>query len=264
MKLVIAALLAAVASPALAQDLREFCGDRPGLGTPACTVDPGHLQIEAGLGDWTLDKQPDSRSDTILAGDVSLRYGIGDTTELRLGWTAYGHIRERDRASGALEQTSGIGDVTVGLKQNVMNPAGDALSIALLPFATLPTGKREIGRGTWSAGLVVPIDYELSKGIDLQLTPEIDAAADEDGDGRHLAYGTVVGIDFDLAEKIALDAEVQITRDRDPSGRTTMALGGLALDYMVQEQTQLDIGAVAGLNHNSPDIELYFGVSRKF
>ena len=87
-----------IASPAMAEDkLRDLCAERPGLDTPACTVDPGHLQVEVGLGDWTLDKQPGSRTDTITAGDISARYGVGESTELRLGWTAYGHARTRDR-----------------------------------------------------------------------------------------------------------------------------------------------------------------------
>ena len=42
-------------------ELREFCADRPGLNTPACTIDPGHAMIEVGLGDWTLERQPDAQ-----------------------------------------------------------------------------------------------------------------------------------------------------------------------------------------------------------
>ena len=265
MRLAIALALAALSAPAMAKEpLREFCGDRPGIGTPACTVDKGHLQIELGLGDWTLDKQPDSRTDTILAGDVATRYGIGDATELRLGWTSYGHERQRDRTSGMVDRASGVGDVTIGLKQNFANPDGDGLSIAALPFATLPTGGHAIGVGDWGAGLLLPVDYELTKGIQLQFTPEIDAAVDEDRHGRHLAYSGVAGIDVELSEKLAVDAEVQLQRDRDPSEHATMALAGLALDYMAAAQTQLDVGSIAGLNHNAPDIELYFGISRKF
>ena len=265
MRLEMFVLLAATAGPAFAQDpLREFCGDRPGLGTPACTVDKGHLQIETGLGDWTLDKQPDSRTDTILAGDVALRYGMGDSTELRLGWTAYGHVRERDRMNGMVDRTDGVGDVTVGLKQNLANPACDGLSIALLPFATLPTGGKAIGAGDWGAGLLLPIDYALTEKVQLQFTPEIDAAVDNDRQGRHLAYSGVAGIDIELSEKLAVDAELKLIRDRDPSGSQTQALAGLAFDYMVGPQTQIDVASVAGLNHNAPDIELYFGISRKF
>lgn len=261
------AALAGAAAPAMAQEapnLRDFCGDRPGLATPACTVDKGRLQAEIGLGDWTLDRQPDSRTDTILAGDISLRYGVTDSTELRLGWTAYGHVRDRDRATGGIERASGIGDVTLGVKQNLANPDGGGFSLALLPFATLPTGHDEVGAGDWGAGLVIPVNYALSKTLTLELTPEVDAAVDQDGNGRHLAYSGVIGIQAKLGEKAGVSAELEAIRDRDPSRHATMALAGLSFTYQPKEQTQLDAAATAGLNHDAPDIELSFGISRKF
>lgn len=264
-RVTVSLLIALLPAPALAEDkLREFCGDRPGLNTPACTVDPGHLQIEAGLGDWTLDKQADSRTDTITAGNVMLRYGLGETTELRFGWTAYGHVRERDRASGTIDRTQGVGDITVGLKQNLANPDGDNLSIALLPYATVPTGREPIGAGDWGAGLLAPIDYALNDEFTLELTPEIDAAVDQDGHGRHLAYGSAAGIQAKLGKKADVAIELQAIRDNDPQQHSTQALAGLSLAYQPQEQSQLDVGVNAGLNRNSPDVELYFGVSRKF
>src|SRR6185503_1298265 len=53
----LAALLLLAAGTARAEGLRDFCPDRPGLGTPACTMDPGHIAVELGLGDWTLTRQ---------------------------------------------------------------------------------------------------------------------------------------------------------------------------------------------------------------
>jgi hypothetical protein len=261
------ACVAFLAAPAFAQDagkLRDFCGDRPGLGTPACTVDPGHLQVEVGLGDWTLDKQPDSRTDTLAFGDIALRYGIGEATELRLGWTAYGHVRERDRMSGTLDRTGGIGDVTLGLKQNLHNPDGSGLSVALLPYATLPSGHDQVSAGTWGAGLLVPVNYALSDAITLELTPEVDAAPNEKSHHRHLAYGTVVGIQAKVTKKLSATAEIQEMRDRDPDEHSTQSLAALSLAYQPTDNLQFDVGAFAGLNHKTPDLELSFGVARRF
>ena len=265
LRLTTMAVMMLVAGPAFAQDrLRELCADRPGLGTPACTVDPGHLQAEVGLGDWTLDKQRESRTDTIEAGQISLRYGVGDSTELRLGWTAYGHVRERDRMSGMVDRTSGIGDVTVGVKQNLSHPDGSGLSLALLPYATLPSGHQGVGAGDWGAGLLVPVTYELSDSLMLELTPEVDASVNENGNGRHLAYGSVVGLQAKVTQKATVTAEVQAIRDRDPMQHSTQALGALSLGYQIGDHSQLDLGAYGGLNHNTPDLELSFGVVHKF
>ena len=257
-------LLLALAAPAAAQDVRDLCADRPGLGLPACTVDKGHVQLEVGLVDWTRDSQPDARTDTILAADALVRIGVGDTTELRLGWTAYGHERDRDRMTGVADHAARTGDVTVGLKQNLINPDGDKLSIAILPFASLPVGRQPIGAGTWSAGLVAPVDYALNDAVALQFTPEIDAAANQSGQGRHLAYSSTVGLGIELSDTVTSEIEIEATRDRDPSGHATELLAGLSLAFQPAKQIQFDIGLNAGLNHNSPDAELYVGVARKF
>jgi len=253
------------ASPAMAEDkLRDLCAERPGLDTPACTVDPGHLQVEVGLGDWSLDKQAGSRTDTILLSDISARYGVGESTEIRLGWTAYGHVRTRDGATGAIDRISGTGDVTIGLKQNLSSPSGDGFSMALLPYATLPTGKNGIGAGDWGAGLLIPISFDLTDKLTLEATPELDAAVDGDGKGRHLAYGSAAGLGVKINEKWSMSVEGQLIRDRDPSGHSTQALAGAYVAWQPKGRLQLDGGVQAGLNHNSPDVEVYFGISEKF
>lgn len=246
--------------------IRDLCSDRPGLDTPACTVDPGHLQVEMGLAGWELDKQKDSRTDTITLGDVALRYGIGGTTELRLGWTAYGHVRERDFASGTIDRTSGIGDVTIGLKQNLRHPAEGkmGLAVAVLPFATLPSGHHDIGAGDWGGGLILPTSYKLSEDIQFEFSPEIDAAVNESGGGRHLAYGTAMGVQVHLGKKVLVTPEMQFLRDRDPEQHVTESRAAVSLAYLPQKMTQLDLQAVAGLNHNTPDVALSFGATRKF
>ncbi|AHE55068.1 transporter [Sphingomonas sanxanigenens] len=265
-------LLALTAAPAIAQEAaqegapRDLCSDRPGLNTSACTVDPGRLQAEIGLAGWTLDRQPDERSDEIDAGEILLRYGIGATTELRLGWTAFGHIRTRDRATGAIDRASGTGDVTIGLKQNLRHPAESApeLAVALLPSVTLPTGSNGVGAGAWSAGLIVPASYTLNDTLSFELSPEIDAAADQDGSGRHLAYGTAVGVSVNLTDTVTMTPEFQILADRDPADPVTMASAALSIAVQPAEMTQIDVQAVAGIDHDAPDIALSFGLTRKF
>lgn len=254
-----------IASPALAEDkLRDLCAERPGLDTPACTVDPGHVQMEVGLGDWTLDKQPGSRTDTIAVGAISARYGVGDSTEIRLGWTAYGHSRTRDAAMGAVDRVSGTGDVTIGLKQNLSSPNGNGFSFAVLPYATLPTGRNRIGAGDWGAGVLFPTSYALTEIFTLELTPEWDAAVDTDGKGRHSAYGSAAGLGLKLNGQWSMSVEGQAIRDRDPAGHSTQALAGAFVAWQPQSRLQLDAGTQAGLNHATPDVEIYFGITEKF
>jgi hypothetical protein len=256
-------LVAALPGMAVAQH-RDLCAQRPGLGTPACTVELGRVMVETGLADWTLERDDDGRTDTIEAGDTLVRIGVGTATEVQFGWTPYGHQRLRDAATGTVTRTARVGDVTLGVKQNLARPDGHGLSFALEPFVTLPVGRTPIGAGDWGGGIVAPLTYDLSDVLQLEFTAEADAAVDEDGHGRHLAYSGVLGAEFDISEHLELVGEMQAIRDCDPAGRTTQYLAGLATVWQPSDRLQFDLGTAAGLNHAAPDVRIYGGVSALF
>ena len=255
-----AALL--VAAPAWA-DERDYCPERPGLGTPACTVAPGRVSIETSLGDWSLQDDPDSRTDTVLIGDAKLRVGLTDSIEAQVGWTPLGIVRTRDKASGAVDTATRTGDVELAVKANLRHPDGQGLSIAVLPFVTIPVGRAPVGAGDWGAGLVLPVTYDLSDKLNLEVTPEVDAVVDGDGHGRHFAASATAGLALALTKKLTGTAEFEVQRDDDPAGKTTQVLGALSLAWMVRDDFQLDLGGVAGLNHDAPDAEVYVGIARR-
>lgn len=247
-----------------AQDLRPLCPDRPGLDTPACTVDRGHLILESGLVDWSLDRDPGQRTDSFTFGDLLLRYGVTSNTEVQLGWTALGAVRTHDRIAGTVTHGSGVGDTTLAVRHNLSHPDGSGLAAAIMPYASLPSGGATIGAGTWGAGLVVPLSYSLNDTLGISLTPEIDAVPDSDRHGRHFAYGSAAGLTATLAPSLTSALEFQAIRDQDSSGHTTQALASLSFAWQPRSNLQLDIGAVAGLNRASPDAEVYMGIARRF
>nr|WP_250890751.1 transporter [Sphingobium nicotianae] len=257
------ALLAA-SGLARSEDLRDLCADRPGLGTPACTVDKGHAVLELGLADWTRDDRGPVRTDTLITGDTLLRYGVTGDTEVQIGWTALGHVRVRDASAGAIDRATAAGDVTLALRHNLHNPDGSGLSVALMPYASLPVGRSPVGRGDWGAGLIVPLSFDLGHGLALAATPRIDAVVNGDGRGRHLGYGSVAGLQIDLADHLSLAEEVSLYRDEDPDGHTTQALDGLALAWQAGKNSQWDLGGVLGLNRDSPDVALSIGYAARF
>lgn len=260
--LVPALAMLATAVPAAAQDKRELCPDRPGMGTSACTVEPGSIVVDVGLADWTRDAADGVRSDTVLIGDTQVRFGVADTIELRVGWTPLGFSRES--AGGIVDKAMRVGDATLGAKINLANPDGSGFSVALQPEVTLPVGRAPIGAGDWGADLIAAVSYDLSDTVQLHTSPRIEAAVDADGSGRHLAFGGVVGVGMALNDLLYLDLEVQAVRDRDPAGATTSTYGGISLAVARGEDMQFDLGANLGLNRASEDVQLYAGVSRRF
>ncbi|MBY0520442.1 MAG: transporter [Sphingomonas sp.] len=245
-------------------DERDYCPARPGLGTPACTIAPGRVSVETGLADWTRDDTLDAREDSVLYADTLVRIGITDILEAEIGLTPYGTVRSRDKASGAVAREGGIGDLFLGAKVNLRNPDGSGFSIAALPFATVPTGGSALGAGDWGAGFLLPMSVDIGHSLNLQLTPEVDAAVNGNRAGRHLAYSAILGLGFPVLDELSGTIEVQGLQDDDPAGPSTQAFASVSLAWFPRPDLQLDVGAVAGLNRDSADVELYLGVSRRF
>jgi hypothetical protein len=269
--LIVLALVAA--TPALAQDgghdapqadEPRFCPTRPSLGGSSCTTEPGRVQAEVSLFDWQRDDRSDTREDRIVSADLLTRYGLGSKTELQLGWTAFGHDRERDKMSGEVDRTDGVGDVTLALRQHLAGEEGKPFSTGVQGFVTLPVGRYPVGAGDWSAGLIVPVQYDLTKKLQAQFTAEGDAAANESGSGQHLAYNGIAGLRYKLTDAVNLIGELELEHDRDPSGHETHALAAGSVAWRPSKRLQLDAQAIAGLNRTSPDIRLVFGGAALF
>jgi hypothetical protein len=253
-------LLSATSVFAQSGDDEPICADRPGLGSPPCATPVGRVVVELGLGSWTLDRESGERSDTVTAGDTLVRAGVADGLEVQLGWSAFGHVRERD-AMG-VEQQSGVGDVSVALLKTVVE--GDTLELSAIGRVTAPVGGEAIGAGDWSFDLVAPASIALTDTLSFDLTPSVSAAADEDRSGRHFVGGGVVGLSTDIGETALASLEVAAFHDDDPAGATTPVQLGLSAAWRPNPDVQLDVGTNLGLNRDADDLELYVGISRRF
>ncbi|TPG11991.1 transporter [Sphingomonas oligophenolica] len=258
----LATVLAALPAAAMAQD-DAYCPERPGINTPPCVTPPGRVSVETAIVDWTRDDSDGARNDSVAIGDTLVRVGLTDRVEARVGWLPFGHSYARD--AGSIATADRVGDVSLGVKALLTDPdGGGALAVAVLPFATLPVGRTPIGAGDWGAGVLLPISYSLTDKVALALTPEVDAAVDGDGDGRHLAYSAAAGLSYALTDALTATGEVQALRDDDPAGHATQTVAALSFAYLATPDTQFDIFAAAGLNRNTPDAELYAGIAHRF
>ncbi len=261
MRLATLALLLA-AAPAGAADLRELCADRPGLGTPPCVVDAGHVLVEAGLA-YGHDRNRDSIDSEQDYGELNVRLGVTRRAEAFVGWTAHTRLRSRDRLSGAVARARGSGDLLFGAKLALTDPdAEGGVAVAVQAFATAPTGKVDIGEDGWTQGLIVPIQFDLGD-WEIELSPEVDRLPDSGGGGHHAVYTSVVGFGHKLGP---LDAQVELyaSRDDDPGNRTTQAIAAFNLALPVGDNLQFDAEADAGLTRATPDIRIAVGVARRF
>lgn len=242
-----------IASPALADD--DACFELGGQGIAPCATPKGKVALESNLVDWTRDGHGADRQDTTALAASIARIGLGALTEARVAWTPL----ILDRPIGG-PTTRGIGDLTLGAKHQF----GKDAPIGLALQVTLPTASNGVGQGTWSATAIVPMQFELSKTVSLDLQAEADAAADQDRSGRHFAWSLVGGVELDVSETLAVVADLKRLRDDDPVGHSTATTAGLALNRKIGHHGQVTLSGVAGLDHDAPVAEAYLGAALLF
>lgn len=255
--------LAAMAGPALAAPpTREVCPSLSGLDTGACTTEPGQLVAEVLPVDLEHDRQDGETTDTLRLGRALLRAGVGPATEVQVEWLPYGRVRERtDRVT---RHGGRPGDARLGLRQNLRHPDGHGFAVALEPSVTIPVGRRPVGAGDWGAGLVAVVSFDIGETLSVTLDPEAEAAVDEDGDGRHLAYGGVISLAAKLSDAVQAQLDYEGQRDRDPAGHLTSHRAGLSLVWQPDAAFAVFATAAAALDHDAPDSQLFIGVARRF
>ena len=98
----------------------------------------------------------------------------------------------------------------------------------------------------------------------LALTSELGWRADFDGRGHHAGFSQVVELGFAASSRLSLSAELWGAWNWDPdvTGKQVSAewLGRL----LVGDTIQLDAGANFWLNRQTPDVQIYAGVAKRF
>lgn len=239
------AALAAALLPGVAC-ARDYCSTRPSLGQSACVLDPGRVAIESALSDWERDDD----TDTVLFGDSLFRIGLTNRIEAQIGYTPLGI--ERDRDDG--RRTVRSGDVTLGGRINLRRPDGTGLSYGLQPSLTLPVGRAPIGEGAWSVAVVAPVSYDLTKALNLQLSPTVRVTRGKVDPAAGLGLGIV------LSDKVSTTLEVQ-WEHAEGEGQASTAL---SFAWELTDDLFLDAGGVVGLNTAAPSLRCYSGISRRF
>jgi hypothetical protein len=251
-----------ISSAAAAADEQPICAARPGKSTPACTVPVGHFQFETGLADWSLQKAGGERDTSTAIGETTFKYGLTDRSDIEVDVTPW--ERQTSRGPRFRHRASGFGDISVAYKQ-ALTSNDAALQLALLPYLKVPTAKRALGNGKWEGGLLVPIGYSIGKSpLSIGLTPELDWVADADGRGHHAAMVQVISLGWQVTDAFNVSGDLWGQWDWDPAGTTRQYSADASVAYLVNKDVQVDAGANFGLNRNTPGVELYAGVSKRF
>jgi Putative MetA-pathway of phenol degradation len=254
--LILAATLLAASAPAAAADEQPICPDRPSKSTGACTVPAGRWQVETSLVDWSHD----SASDFTTVASSLIKFGVTDRADIELGVTPFESLRTHDTH----QQVSSFGDLVARAKYRLTSDNAP-VQVALDPFVKLPTASHRLGNGKVEGGLLVATSVPLGKsGLTFSLDPELDILADEDGHGWHSSMIQVLNLGASLNRRVSVSAELWGQWNWDPGGTQREKSADASIAYLVNNNLQLDAGANFGLNSQTPDIEVYSGLSVRF
>ncbi len=238
----LAALLLLAVSGASAQEA-PIATDRPGFLFSSLTVGRGVAQVELALPSVTHDE--DVRS-TSLAG--LLRFGVGDTFELRLGAPLF------------TSPDSGYGDLEVGAKWHLLDNEGARPSFALIPSVILPTGEDGFSAEDPLYQLVTATEWTLADGWGVGLLAGF-LRGDSAGDSYlQQAYGALLGRTVGPWSPYVEAAHVRTDLEGAPD---TSFLGG-GLKYLVSNGVQIDVNFDRGLTGESPDWLFGLGLAARF
>ena len=249
----LAALAMCAVSAVQAQD--QIITDRPDFVESSNVVGRGRLQVETSV---LLER---ARSGPLrartLATPTLLRYGLGESVELRV--ETDGRVHQRLRVGGERGSGSGYADTALGLKWHVADASASMPSVGVLLHADLDSGSRAFrGQGVRPSLRVVG-EWELPRDYSLGVMPGIAIGRDEGGRHRYGIFGVVLGKSFD--ERLRGFVEVampQIARSAHGGTQAVLDLGGA---YLLSSDVQLDAMLSRGLNGRTPDWAFTIGIS---
>lgn len=254
-----AAILAALALCAtpIVQAQDAIATDRPDFVESSNVVGKDLFQVETSL---LLERDRSGAArDRLFATPTLLRYGIGETFELRA--ETDGRSIQRHSEGGLRSKDSGYADVSLGLKWHTMDAAGHLPSVGVLLHADLDSGSRAFrGQGVRPSLRVVG-EWELPHDYSLGVMPSVGIERDEGGRYRYGILGVVVG--KSINERLRGFVEValpHIARGEHGGIQASLDLGGA---YLLSDTVQLDAMLSRGLNSRTPDTAFTIGFSFK-
>ncbi|MGZ5183201.1 MAG: transporter [Ramlibacter sp.] len=254
----IAALCLAYSCSAGAAEDDAISPDRPSVSESSQVVGKGRFQLETGV-QWERRRDPDLHERS-LSTPTLLRFGLGESAELRIETDGRTIVHDADPASGEHTVTAGYADTSLGVKWHLHDQHEGQPSLGVLLHADLPSGSRELrGRGL-RPSLRLAADWELPKEYELSVMPGV--GVDSDERGARYGYGVLaVELDKAFSDRLHGFAELAAPQIARAAHGGTQAVFDAGLTYLVNRDVQVDVVLVRGLNRRTPDLSLGMGLS---
>lgn len=257
-RLVIALLGAALtgAAPLFAAD-RAFTTDRPDTTESPFTIASGHFQVETTLFGYALGKREDDvRPRSYEFATTNVRIGVTSALEVNIGLAPYGIA---DPGFGP--HRNGVGALDLRAKLNLFGNDGGATALALLPFVSVPLDRSSgVGPDDVEYGVLVPLSFELGKGLGLGLNGGVVARRPDAGRG-YRAFGiATASLAVEWSEQVGSYFEVAAELG-DGDASTSLNTG---LTWQARDDLQFDTGVQVGVSGGADRFAPFVGISLRF
>lgn len=243
----------APASPALSTD-------RPGNTENPFTIPLGQVQAEFDLANLERNARAGVQASRIEVGSVNVRVGVAPNVDLQVRVAPL--VQDRVRVgAGAVESSTGIGDITFRAKVNIFGNDGEPTALGLIPFVSLmPTGE---GSRRSRLGVIAPFSMVVGGGWDLGTMVVIGREPRDREEGHRGFVESSVAASHELSGAVkgfielwnAVAAEPLVGWQSSANGGITWALG---------DSMQLDGGVNVGLTRATPALNPFLGFSVRF
>jgi hypothetical protein len=235
------------------------------------TIDAGHLQIEAGVFDYSYYRNryqaANARSDVFGFGQFNLRLGVLSTLEVNAVIDSAEFVRNTDFILHQSSRQSGLGDTVVGAKLNLWGDQGSdavwATALAIQPQFKIPTARENIGNGHPELFVSIPFLVNLPADFHLGLQTAVSWERNSANDGEVTGWQNSVSVDRVFADRfdIYLEYATHLTNEHHQETQQTLDVG---VTCPLSDNLALDTGVNVGLNHATNNVEWLGGMSVRF
>jgi Putative MetA-pathway of phenol degradation len=245
--------------------LRSFAPDRPAKGTGPTTVDAGRVQVEMEAFNYARTRADGVTTTQWVGPNPTIKIGLTSQVDFQLTWAPFQQVKIHDSFAGTTDKFSGDTDLILKSKINLWGNEGTGkTAFAIVPFVKLGTAPVGLGNRATEGGVILPYSLSLGNDITLAFTSELDYLRNTVGHGYHAGYVNSIGLSGPLVKDVTLTAELWSSINRDPLVTIRQYSFDTALAWTARPNLQLDVGANFGLNKDTPAIQVYSGVSRRF
>jgi Putative MetA-pathway of phenol degradation len=246
-------------NPVPEEKMRDFVTDRPDKTEAPITVDAGHLQYEMDLLNTSRNRAAGERTSSTLLFAPNLKLGVTNSSDIQLVIESL--LYDRETGGETRSSSMGLGDVTIRYKQNLWGNDEGPTAAAVMPYLKIPTNRNGLGNEFWEGGIIAPFGWDFAPGWGLGAMTQGDVLRQESESKFYPQWVNSVTLGRDISEEIGAYIELWSATSSESTHEATLDFG---ITYMIDSNTQLDIGLNRGVTDAADDYNPFVGISQRF